>query len=169
MKMLNHQNYKGGISMKQFRRMAGLVMVASVALLATNCSVYMAAKQPGKKDLSVLKEGTERGHVIAELGSPIHTEERPDGRMDIYKFVQGYHGGVKAGRALFHGTADVFTLGLWEVIGTPVEALYDGTEVKVEVYYDSSDKVRSVNTISGGEVIASPQEDTNKSPKMKGE
>ena len=169
MKMLNHQNHKGGKSMNQFRRMVGLVMVASVALLATNCSVYMAAKQPGKKDLSVLKEGTERGHVIAELGSPIHTEERPDGRMDIYKFVQGYHGGVKAGRALFHGTADVFTLGLWEVIGTPVEALYDGTEVKVEVYYDSSDKVRSVNTISGGEVIASPQEDTNKSPKMKGE
>ena len=169
MKILNYQNHKGGIKMKQFRRTAGLVMVVSVSLLATGCSVYMAAKQPGKKDLSVLKEGTARGHVIAELGSPIHTEERPDGRMDIYKFVQGYDDGVKVGRALFHGTADVLTLGLWEVVGTPVEALIDGTEVKVEVYYDSSDKVRSVNTVSGGEVIASSQEDTNKSPNMNGE
>ena len=147
--------------MKQFHRQTSILLIMGIALLATGCSVYMAANQPGKKDLSILKEGTTRGHIIAELGPPIHTEEQFGGRMDIYKFVQGYDGAVKAGRALFHGTADLFTLGLWEIVGTPVEGFADGAEVKVEVYYDSSDKVRSVNAISGSEVLSNSQKTTN--------
>jgi hypothetical protein len=55
-------------------------------------------------------------------------------------------------------------LGLWEVIGTPVEAIADGTEVKVQVEYDANEKVQNIIALSGGEVLkgvdskgASPQ------------
>ena len=49
-----------------------------------------------------------------------------------------------AGRAIAHGAMDVLTLGLWEVIGTPVEAIivkhYDMT-----VTYDRDMRVIAVN------------------------
>ena len=148
--------------MKQAQRMALLATALAMATLATGCAVYMAAKQPEKKDISVLREGTGRGHVITELGAPMHTEERQDGRVDYYKFVQGYHPGVKAGRAVFHGVADFFTLGLWEIVGTPIEGIADGTEVKLEVYYDKSDRVRHVKALSGGKVIGTSRAATTK-------
>ena len=52
--------------------------------------------------------------------------------MEIYRFVQGFSQGAKAGRAVFHGVADVFMLGLWEVIGTPVETIENGSKVAVK-------------------------------------
>jgi hypothetical protein len=133
------------------RRVLLLILVSVV--VCSGCSVYMASKQPGKKDLSVLKEGTHRACVIAELGSPLHSEQISDGRMDIYKFIQGYDKGARVSRAVFHGVADVLTLGIWEVVGTPIEAIADGTEVTLEVNYDKDDRVKTVKTISGGKSI----------------
>ena len=130
------------------------LLIVSLCLIS-GCSVYMASKQPEKKDLSVLSEGTTRGHVIAEIGSPIHSEETSEGKMDIYKFVQGYSKGTKVGRAVFHGVADVFTLGLWEVISTPVEGIADGTEVTLEVYYGKNNKVKTVKALSGEKELKS--------------
>lgn len=39
---------------------------------------------------------------------------------------------------------DVMTLGIWEVVGTPVEAAADGTMVAYEVSYDTSNNVSAV-------------------------
>ena len=120
-------------------------IVIIIFMFGQGCSVYMAANQPGKKDVSVFNAGTPRTHVIAEAGVPRLTKENPDGTLtDTFVFVQGYSSGNKAGRALFHGAADVLTLGLWEVIGTPVEAVADGTEVAVQVEYDANEKVRNI-------------------------
>jgi hypothetical protein len=117
---------------------------------STGCSVYMAAKQPEKKDVSVLNRGTSRNHVIAELGSPAHTTIDDEGqKCDVFLFVQGYSSGAKAGRALFHGAADVLTLGLWEVVGTPVETVASGDEVKCEVFYDENDCVDHIKVLKG--------------------
>ncbi len=107
----------------------------------------MAAKQPPKKDLSVLTVGTPRNVLIAELGSPVHSETKEGLRIDVYNFVQGYSKGAKAGRAVFHGAADVLTLGLWEVVGTPTEATFDGNRMSVEVRYDANDRVKETITI----------------------
>ena len=51
---------------------------------------------------------------------------------------------TKAGRAVFHGAADVLTLGLWEVVGTPTEGAFNGTEMAYEVRYDKEDRVDQV-------------------------
>jgi hypothetical protein len=67
--------------------------------------------------------------------------------VDVFSFTQGYSKGAKTGRAVFHGAADVLTLGLWEVVGTPTEAVFDGRQVAFEVTYDASEKVEKVVTL----------------------
>jgi hypothetical protein len=133
-------------------RIAFVIII--IFMFGQGCSVYMAANQPDKKDVSVFNTGTPRTHVIAEAGRPRHTKENADGTLtDTFVFVQGYSSGSKAGRALFHGAADFLTLGLWEVIGTPVEAVADGTEVQVEVHYDADEKVRNIIALTGDEAL----------------
>ena len=123
------------------RLFVALVLSATALCFQSGCSVFMAAKQPPKKDLSVLTAGTHRARLIAEFGAPIHTETKDGNKVDVFKFVQGYSTGAKTGRAVFHGAADVFTLGLWEVVGTPTEAAFDGQDMAVQVSYDAQDKV----------------------------
>ena len=123
-------------------------------LVASGCAAIKATEQPGKKDLNVLTPGTPRSHVIAELGAPLWSEEKEGTTTDVFAFKQGYTKGVKAGRALVHGAADVVTGGLWEVIGIPAESLADGRDVKVEVTYDQQRAVRSIDVIQGQDVIA---------------
>ena len=115
----------------------------------SGCSVYMAAKQPDQKNLHILDQGTPRSNVIAELGQPIYTKNEDGKTCDVHSFVQGYSTGAKVGRAVFHGAADVLTLGIWEVAGTPIEAVADGTPIKVEVYYDEKNCVTLIKPIQG--------------------
>ncbi len=125
------------------------LMAVLIALLVNSgCSVYMAAKQPGEKDLSVLKPGNHRSLLIAELGAPVWSGEKEGEKTDVFVFKQGYSAGARTARALFHGTADVFTLGLWEVISTPTEAYFSGSDVKVEVVYDSKELVKTARNLS---------------------
>ncbi len=123
-------------------------LIIFISLSTSGCSVYMAAKQPDKLDLSILKVGTHRSLLIAEFGKPIHTETKDnDEKYEIFSFVQGYSGGAKAGRAVFHGAADVLTLGLWEVIGTPTESAFDGDKMVYEVHYDKENRIDEVKLI----------------------
>lgn len=129
--------------MRFLSSLVAIALAIAVLSISSGCSVFMAAKQPGKKDLSRLAAGTPRPLVIAEFGAPITTEIKDGAKVDIFSFVQGYSKGAKTGRAIFHGTADVFTLGLWEVVGTPTEAVFDGQQTVVQVNYDASEKVVS--------------------------
>ena len=104
--------------------------------------------------MSVFNKGTPRTQVIAECVKPLETEVKKDGcKSDIFVFVQGYSSGEKASRAIFHGAADVLTLGLWELVGTPIESVADGTEVKLEVNYDDSDRVQQVHILDVEEAL----------------
>jgi len=140
--------------MKHTPSLLPLLTLSLVACLSSSaCSVYMAAKQPAKKDLAVLSPGTPRPLVLAELGQPVASTERGGETTDVFAFQQGYSAGAKATRAVFHATADVFTLGLWEVVGTPAEAIFDGTEVKLEVVYDTQSNVKHVRAFSGADLV----------------
>ena len=126
------------------RQMVSTLALACIALSATGCSVVMAAHQPSKKDTGLLTPGMPRNAVLAEIGPPIATETKEGKRVEVYSFVQGYSKGARVSRTIGHGTADVFTLGLWEVVGTPTEAVFNGKRVAYEVTYDSSDRIESV-------------------------
>jgi len=112
------------------------------------CSVYKAVNQPPIKDLSVLKPGTSRDRVVAEFGVPVSSERSEAGRKEVYTFIQGYSKMTKTGRAFFHGAADVITLFIWEVVGTPIEEKYDGKKISVSVQFDSQDLIAASDTIS---------------------
>lgn len=120
------------------------VLLFVVSLLLSGCSVYMAAKQPDAKNIELFRVGTPRGMLLAEFGLPTVAETRDGHRYEIYKFVNGYSAGAKAGRAVFHGAADVLTLGLWEVVGTPTEGVFSGDEMAYRVRYDKNDIVDEV-------------------------
>ena len=121
-----------------------IIIAFSVALFlfasfaSSGCSVYMATKQPGKKDVDLFKVGIPRNLLLAEFGNPMSSEVREDGKTyEIFKFVQGYSKGAKAGRAVLHGAADILTLGLWEAVGTPTEGAFAGKGMAVQVRYDN--------------------------------
>ena len=125
-----------------------LAMALSL-LTVSACSVYKAATQPEKKNLSVLSQGTPRSYVIAELGAPTWSGQTNGEEVDIFSFKQGYSKGAKVGRAFFHGAADVVTAGLWEVVATPIETIADGTDMKVEVTYNEEGTIKMVNYLQG--------------------
>lgn len=123
---------------------AASTLVILVGVAGSACSVAMAAKQPSKKDVGLLTPGVPRNLVLAELGQPVATDISRGKRVEVFSFVQGYSKGARISRTIAHGTADVLTLGLWEIAGTPTEAIFDGTRVAYEVTYDASDRIERV-------------------------
>ncbi|OEU70744.1 MAG: hypothetical protein BA863_14765 [Desulfovibrio sp. S3730MH75] len=117
---------------------------------ASGCSVYMAANQDDAKEMSIITEGQPRSVMLGEFGQPVSTVTRSDGTVeyDVFSFRDGYSGGAKAGRALFHGVADVFTLGLWEIVGTPVEAVANGDQMSYKIFYDEHGEVSNIVPLS---------------------
>jgi hypothetical protein len=128
--------------------MTRLTPIFMLLVATSGCSVVMAAKQPDAKDLSVLNEGTPRSAVVSELGPPVWSGEREGAKVEVFSFVDGYHKGTKAARAFFHAAADVFTFGLWEVVGTPAEAIFSGSKMRIEVVYDAQERVKSTRDLS---------------------
>ncbi len=134
--------------MKVLQRLWTPMFCLTLALTGSGCAVFMAAKQPPKKDLAVLSVGSPRSLLLAELGQPIATDTRDGKRVDMFSFTQGYSKGAKTGRALFHGAADVVTFGLWEVVGTPTEMVFDGKKMSFEVTYAADDRVEKIVDLS---------------------
>jgi len=82
--------------------------------------------------------------LLAEFGLPVVAEERDGRKYEIYKLVDGYGAGAKAGRAVFHRAADIMTLGLWEIVATPTEGAFSGNKMAFRVRYDNDDRVDEV-------------------------
>ena len=121
---------------------------AAVALFVLGtipgCSVGMALSGDENPDLSAIKVGATRGEVELHLGPPIETKTGRNGmRIDTYEYEIGDE--PSAGRAVAHGVADVVTLGLWELVGTPIEAV-QGETYRTTITYDSKDRVRHIAT-----------------------
>ncbi|WP_180117963.1 hypothetical protein [Acinetobacter sp. YH12096] len=104
----------------------------------TGCSVVMVSKQPSKKNTEMIQQGLSRNLVIAEFGAPITSEYKNGKRHEIYTFTQGYSTASKVGRAFWHGAADVATVGLWELFGTPAESVFNGKKMSYELIFDEN-------------------------------
>src|SRR5918994_1817104 len=126
------------------KRLLRCSAIAGLALASTGCSVAMAAHQPSRKDVKVFSHGMPRNLIVAEVGAPVTTETRAGKRVEVYAFTQGYSKAARVSRAIGHGAADVVTLGLWEAVGTPTEAAFNGKRIVYEVTYDAADRVENV-------------------------
>jgi len=137
------------------RRLATLIITGCVVVYLQACSVVQATNSPSAKDLSVLGTGTNRFTVLAELGQPIASETDNDGNtVDVFSFIQGQHGAVKAGKGLLYGALAVGTLGVSEIVTSPLEGTAgNGAQMQVQVNYDRDNKVSKVNTLKDGRWI----------------
>lgn len=134
-----------------FRNARRLLLAACLLFTLSGCSVFMAAQLPDKKNLEVFKPGVPRQVVLAEMGLPSGYENRSGIRSEVYKFKQGYSQQAKFSRVVLHGTADIFTFGLWEAVGTPAEFYFSPKDTMVMVTYNASDRVETVEYFEGGE------------------
>ena len=107
------------------------------------CSVAMALSGKKEPNLGAVRVGSTRGEAELQLGSPISSVTMEDGRrMDIYEYELGNE--PSTGRAVAHGVLDVVTWGLWEIIGTPAEAI-QGKKYQITIYYDSDNRIAAIN------------------------
>jgi len=115
------------------------------------CSVGMALSGRENPDLGAIRIGAQRGEVELHLGAPVQTVSLDGGRRaDVYEYQIGNE--PSAGRAIGHGVMDVLTLGLWEVVGTPIEGV-QGKTYHATITYDRDDKVVEIKTKPRGPAV----------------
>jgi hypothetical protein len=69
----------------------------------------------------------------------------PDGRhYAVYEYQTGNE--PSTGRAVAHGTMDVITFGLWEIIGTPIEG-FSGDTYRLAVTYNEFWQVEEMQSL----------------------
>lgn len=118
-----------------------LFVAALCCTQLTACSVGMALQGQNEPDLKVVKSGATRTDVELQLGAPLKIDQHQDGTCTaVYEYEVGRE--PSAGRAVAHGAMDVMTLGLWEVIGTPVEVC-KGDKLNLIVTYDQNGRIVS--------------------------
>ena len=122
-----------------------VIGLCGVLLFVSGCSVYMAASGSYDKDVSVLRIGMPRADVTFHLGTPQAANHHDDGTTThIFEFEHGNEPSL--GRAVGHAVLDVLSFGLWEAIGTPIEASA-GETIRLSVTYDENDKVTGFRTL----------------------
>jgi hypothetical protein len=123
--------------------------VVAAALFATlscgGCSVYMAASGSKEPNLANVHRGASRSDIEVALGQPKSINPQQGGQTAaVYEYTVGDE--PSKGRAVGHGVMDVLTFGLWEVVGTPIEALNRGDKVKVNVLYDKDGNALNIQS-----------------------
>ena len=121
--------------------MKKLMIVISLLCLC-GCSVGMALSGKKEPNIGAIKVGSTRGEVEMHLGPPTTSSTLENGmRVDIYEYELGNES--SAGLAIGHGVMDVLTLGLWEIVGTPIEG-FQGEKRQITITYDNNDCVKSI-------------------------
>lgn len=129
--------------------MAALV---AVLMMTSGCSVIMAASRSSYRgNVEVIKEGTPRNQVIAELGQPdSYSKTETGGYDDRYVLdPEAHRTWVKVATAIGHLGADFFTLCLWEFIGTPYEIAVRDKIVTYHLQYSSEGTLTAIEKIKG--------------------
>lgn len=103
----------------------------------------MAVSGQKEPNLGAIRVGATRGEVELQLGHPVSVVTAEDGGCAAtYEYEIGNE--PSTGRAIGHGVLDVLTLGVWEIIGTPIEAC-QGKKRQVIVNYGPDDRVQGIN------------------------
>jgi len=130
------------------QRCATIVLLCTL-VFAQGCSVIMAGKKQVRKDLSVVRVGGDRDDIVHVLGAPYMSMTTDDGGYkDVYKIVE--NAGTAETKTLAiagHATMDVVTLGLWEIVGTPLELATQEEATTFILYYGPNNKLKSYEAI----------------------
>ncbi len=128
------------------RKLAPAVLIV---LSLGGCSVGMALSGEETPDLTAVKVGATKDDVELHLGTPEEFSELADGdSRATYKYEVGND--PNAIRAIGHGALDVASIGLWEFIGTPIEAS-TGEEREVAITFDEEQRVTRIEQLGYSE------------------
>ena len=120
--------------------------IAAILFSLLGCSPVMEANRPDPVDMSQFVIGEKRMNVLADIGSPVATTKDGKNSCDIYKlYTEGHSAAGKGAIAAGEAVADVFTLGLAEVIFTPAEGATQDSKHAVIFCYSPDDKLVSLN------------------------
>lgn len=125
------------IAWKKFRRCAVFMF-----LCACSSAAEMAAHHEGVSESDI--KDCEVRLCFLKLGSEILDKQtNPDGSLtEIYR-VKRERGSTV--RSFTHGVLSLGTLGIWNVVGTPIEGLMSSEEFIVfRVFYDTQEKAKKV-------------------------
>jgi hypothetical protein len=118
------------------------ILIACLAV--AGCAVSEAAKKGGV-DPKDIQKCANRACFLSLDAEVISGEwiENNSVYVETYKARLPYG---STARAVMHGILDVGTLGLWEVIATPMEgSMSEKEHIVYKVYYDRSDRVIRVD------------------------
>jgi hypothetical protein len=111
----------------------------------------MEATRPDPVDINQFAVGENRMAVIQSIGSPVGNVKNGGDNCDVYKLYTKGPGDIGKGAiAATEVVADVFTLGLAEIITTPVEAATRNSQHTVTFCYDADNKIASINDGGAG-------------------
>ncbi|MDX8392566.1 MAG: hypothetical protein R8K53_08395 [Mariprofundaceae bacterium] len=126
----------------KMKKIKNTLAAMAVLGLLSGCSVGMAMSGKATPDLGVVKKNATRGEVELQLGAPVKVSTMKNGHvLNVYEYEVGND--PSAGRAAGHAVMDVLTLGIWEVIGTPIEG-FQGDKRQVQIEYDENDNIVNV-------------------------
>ena len=118
-----------------------LVIATGLSLACLNlagCAASRALDKPAPKNYGVLKPGTNRDLVRAELGQAQPSVSKLE--CDVFAFEHG-SSGWKYMRAIGYSLLDIGTLGVSEVVTNPAEAGVGKDKERVRVCYDKNQNV----------------------------
>lgn len=131
------------------RKKIGQLAAVSVLLFGgapvlSGCSVGMAVSGKESPNLAACRVGATQAEIQAELGRPTSSRMLENGdSVCTYEYEIGND--PSAARAVLHGGMDVLTLGLWEVVGTPLEAV-QGQKFEMTVTYGPDGKAKAIES-----------------------
>jgi hypothetical protein len=116
-----------------------LKYVVLFLIVLSGCSVYMEATRPSPIDLAKFNPGDSRGSVTDQLGAPVTTSVGAGGMScDLYLlYITGYGYGGKVPIAVAEAAADVFTIGLAEIVLSPTESVTRNEKKQVWFCYQN--------------------------------
>lgn len=119
-----------------------VVLHLSLAFALTGCSVVMALNGNPEPNFGAFEIGSSRQQVELQLGKPVSSQSREDGKKeDVYRYEMG--NSPNGHRALMNLYIDLYTIGIWELPATIVEARMGHYE-ESRIVYGPDDRVLEI-------------------------
>lgn len=115
--------------------MKNLLILIILFCSLSGCSAGMALSGKKEPDLVYVQKGASRQEIEHQLGRPIESKALPNGQTEnVYEYEFGNK--PSAGKAAGYAILDVLTLGIYEIVNTPIEAA-GGKGYRIKIKYDN--------------------------------
>ena len=118
-----------------------LVPIMTIALLQS-CSTAKYATAPDREyDTTLLTNSKTRAEVVSEVGQPLKSFTIENNKIIVLRDTYVLHKGVsgKATKALLSGVLALYTLGMSELVTSPLASESKGDKETFRFYYDDAD------------------------------